>query len=150
MEIVTIKRKPRKSIKRTFKKKKRVSRTNLVAKLDAAVSLWVRTKYADENGMVKCYTCPKTLPIAKMQNGHYVSRAVRSTRWNEENMRPQCFGCNIMQGGQPITFRENLVKELGETMVLFVEELRHTLFKPTDAWLLQQIQEYGDKLLRLR
>lgn len=124
------------------KKKKKPSRTNLVKKLDAIFSTWTRTRFASENGMVKCYTCDKTAPIKSMQNGHYVSRSVRKLRWEPDNCRPQCYGCNVMHGGNPITFRENLVKELGETYVLELESLRHELFSPSDEWLSEQITTY--------
>lgn len=79
-----------------------------------------------------------------MQNGHYVSRSVRTTRWERSNCRPQCYGCNVMHGGQPITFRENLVKELGEEQVKKLEESRHVLFTPTEEWLSDQISLYTD------
>ena len=54
-----------------------------------------------------------------------------------------------MKHGNPITFRENLVKELGELKVRFIEELRHQLFKPTDAWLLEQIALYTERIIAL-
>lgn len=139
-------RKPRTLRKFTSKKKKpakrKIKRSTLVNKLDAIFSTWTRTRFASENGMVKCYTCDKTAPIKSMQNGHYVSRSVRKLRWEPDNCRPQCYGCNVMHGGNPITFRENLVKELGETYVLELESLRHELFSPSDEWLSEQITTY--------
>lgn len=131
---------------RSYKKKRptkrRIKRSTLVNKLDAVMSTWNRTRYADSSGIVKCYTCPKSAPIKSMQNGHYVSRSVRKLRWEPNNMRPQCYGCNVMHHGQPITFRENLLKELGEEYVSNLENLRHELFNPSDEWLSQQIQSY--------
>lgn len=137
-------RSPRKVMKGTTKKKKKPQRANLVKKLDALMSIYVRNFYADEHGLVQCYTCPNKKPVKQMQNGHYVSRSVRTTRWERTNCRPQCYGCNVMHGGQPITFRENLVKELGEDWVKELEESRHTLFNPSDEWLLDQISIYTD------
>lgn len=132
------------------KKSKKPSRSILVSKLDAVVSTYVRTFYADEQGNVSCYTCPKIAPIKSMQNGHYVSRSVRSLRWVLDNLRPQCYGCNVMHGGQPITFRENLIKELGEHEVLLLEAKRHELFSPTDEWLQDKINVYTLLVLNLR
>ncbi len=100
--------------------------------------------------MVACYTCGRIYPIAKMQNGHYVSRSVRILRWSEDNCRPQCYGCNVMQGGQPITFRENLIKELGQDWVLGIEISRHSIFKPSDEWLQKQILKYEEKTKALQ
>ena len=41
------------------------------------------------------------------------------------------------------------MKELGELQVRFIEELRHQLFKPTDAWLLEQIALYTERVIAL-
>lgn len=135
------KRKKRPVVKRKVKKRKK-SRTNLTKALDAVFSQWVRLSFAEKDGTVKCYTCPKILPWKQIQNGHYVTRSVRITRWQENNCRPQCYGCNVMHGGQPITFRENLVKEMGEDGVLHLEWQRHTLMKYSDEWLTRSIEAY--------
>lgn len=55
-----------------------------------------------------------------------------------------------MHGGQPITFRENLIKELGEHEVLLLEAKRHELFSPTDEWLQDKINVYTLLVLNLR
>lgn len=68
-------------------------RAGLIKKLDSLFSKYIRNKYA-VNGMVKCFTCPTVLPIARIQNGHFISRANMATRWLEENCRPQCPKCN--------------------------------------------------------
>lgn len=54
-----------------------------------------------------------------------------------------------MHGGQPITFRENLIKELGETEVLALEAKRHELFSPSDEWLQEKILFYTEARLAL-
>jgi hypothetical protein len=38
---------------------RKISRKNLIKKLDAIFSEYIRRKYADKNGIVKCYTCDK-------------------------------------------------------------------------------------------
>jgi len=131
------------------RKSKRPSRSKLVKELDRVFSIWVRRSRADKEGMVVCYTSGVKVHWTKIQNGHYVSRAVYSLRWSEDNCRPQSFAENIMKHGNHITFRENLVKELGELKVRFIEELRHQLFKPTDAWLLEQIALYTERVIAL-
>ena len=55
----------------------------------------VRLKAADDNGYCKCVTCDH---VARwndgMQGGHFISRG--KTKWClvEENIHPQCAGCN--------------------------------------------------------
>lgn len=129
--------------------KRKKSRTNLVKSLDTVFSQWVRASFSDENGLVKCYTCPKIAPWKNMQNGHYISRSIRITRWQPNNCRPQCYGCNVMHGGQPITFRENLVEEFGEESVKHMEWTRFTVMKYSDEWLTKSIDAYTGLLKEL-
>lgn len=73
---------------RTRVKPKTVSR--LVKELDALFSRFIRLSFVDNEGNVKCYTCSYKAPLKKMQAGHFVSRFYKETRWNEDNVRPQC------------------------------------------------------------
>lgn len=116
----------------------KITRSKIIKNLDKVFSLFIRQKYG-----TRCYTCNQ---IGKMQCGHYISRSVRSTRWEEDNCRPQCYGCNIMHGGRPIDFREHLIKDFGEDWVKFLENKRHTLFNPSDEWILLKTTEYQNKL----
>ena len=91
------------------------SRKSLVKKLDTIFSEYIRRKYADKNGNVKCYTCDtkKYWKGQGMQNGHFISRSSRILRWSIENCRPQCYACNCMRYGQNYIFAMNLNKEYG-------------------------------------
>ena len=75
------------------------SRKSIVKKLDQVFSLYVRNKYA-KNGFCECITCGRKYPIKQIQCGHFMSRKNYSTRWELENVAPQCFGCNCMQQGK--------------------------------------------------
>lgn len=130
----------KKTVKKTVKKK--VKRSRLVKNLDAAFSRFIRARGTDKKGLVTCYTCPKVGTIQTMQCGHYVTRSIYVLRWDPDNCRPQCYGCNVMHGGRVITFRENLVNEIGEEAVLALEAKRHQLFKPKDEWLIEQLALY--------
>ena len=70
---------------------KKPSRKNLIKKLDSVFSEYIRRKYADRDGIVKCFTCNKSAywKGQGMQNGHFISRASRILRWEEDNCRPQ-------------------------------------------------------------
>ena len=95
--------------------RRKTSRKNLIKKLDSVFSEYIRRKYADKKGMVKCYTCNKSAywKGQGMQNGHFISRASRILRWDEDKCRPQCYGCNCMRYGQQYIFAQNLNKEFG-------------------------------------
>lgn len=62
-------------------------------------SKYIRTKYS-KNGYCKCVTCGKIAPIKEMQAGHFVSGRTNSVLFDEDLVRPQCFGCNYGQGGE--------------------------------------------------
>ncbi len=93
--------------------------TKLKKEADRLFSIYIRNKYADKEGNIRCFTCPTIRPIKKMQNGHFVSRRYLGTRYDERNARPQCWYCNSqhMGNGRPVEFAEGLKKEYGPDIV---------------------------------
>ena len=76
-------------------------------------SKYIRLKYADHQGNCTCYTCGAVKPWKKMQAGHGISGRTNNVLFNEDLVRPQCYGCNIMQYGKLDEFGEKLRKEIG-------------------------------------
>jgi hypothetical protein len=125
---------------------KKLTRTKLIKKLDAIFSEYIRRKYADKNGIVKCYTCNKRAywKGEGMQNGHFISRSSRILRWNEQNCRPQCYACNCMRYGQNYIFAMNLNKEYGYDIAAELLQKSRQLIKQTDYELEDLIKRYKD------
>ncbi len=96
-----------------FKKVKAKSVSFWKKKTDSVVSRFVRHSYANERGEVQCYTCGKIGTVATMQCGHFVSRNNSATRFDMQNLRPQCAGCNIWGRGRYDVFADKLMEELG-------------------------------------
>jgi len=113
----------------------------LKKKLDQVFSWYIRAKY-DKS----CYTCGRT---GTLQNGHFVSRQYLATRWDENNCRPQCVGCNIYGHGKPLDFEERLKKELGDNAVEEMKKKRHTITKVGMRWYEEQIAHYQNELKKL-
>ncbi len=107
----TAKLKPKTRKSKEKPKTKKLSTAKLKKKLDEIFSKYIRQKYANQEGQVQCYTCPKTAHWKEMQCGHFVSRSALATRFSEDNCRVQCVGCNIFGGGQVATFANNLERE---------------------------------------
>src|SRR3990167_4502451 len=103
--------------KKTPQKPKEKSISKLMKEADRLMSLSVRQKYANQDGNVKCYTCPYINHWKKMQNGHLVSRFYKETRYDERNCRPQCYTCNMWRNGMTPHFAAKLQKELGTGIV---------------------------------
>tara|TARA_R100001460_G_scaffold66010_1_gene106391 strand:- start:1769 stop:2176 length:408 start_codon:yes stop_codon:yes gene_type:complete len=90
--------------------------SKLKKKLDAIFSKYVRLSNADKKGYVKCYTCgvKKYWEKDGMQAGHFMSRKHTATRFDERNVKPQCYSCNCHFYGRQFVFGKNLDKEFGE------------------------------------
>lgn len=89
---------------------KKVSRKNLIKKLDQVFSLYIRLRYAT-NEIAECYTCGKVDHYKKLQCGHFMSRKYYATRWDEDNCQVQCYSCNVMRYGEQYKFGLRLAKE---------------------------------------
>ncbi len=127
---------------------RKVKRKTLVKKLDAIFSEYIRRKYADKNGFVKCYTCNKKAywKGEGMQNGHFISRKSRILRWDERNCRSQCYSCNCHFYGRQYIFAMNLNKEYGYNIAeeLLIESKK--IIKQSDQDLLDLIEQYKEKV----
>lgn len=95
--------------------KKSISK--LKKELDKWYSLYIRLKDA-VNGYNFCYTCNKRDYFTKLQNGHFISRKYLSTRYLDDNCKPQCPGCNVFKYGNIYLYTKKLGPELSEELYL--------------------------------
>jgi len=125
--------------------KKRKSRKNLIVALDRVFSKYIRTKYLRDN-FVECVTCNRKYPINKIQAGHFMSRKHYSTRWSEDNVFPQCYGCNVMQQGQQYLFSKFIDEKYGEGYSdVLLYRSRETV-KFSDFEIEEMIEDYTNRL----
>lgn len=99
-EAETARRKQRRAISPKIPKvrrKRKSARKALVAKLDRAFSVWVRTRDAVTFGG-KCSLC-QARPIEEA--AHLISRGKHSVRWDPANAYAQCRGCNLRHEYHP-------------------------------------------------
>lgn len=134
------------TFRRKIVRRGKSTQSKLVKKLDTVFSQWIRLSAGKR---IKCFTCPVVKDYKNMQCGHYISREVKGLRWNEDNCRPQCYGCNIMHSGRSVDFRENLVRDMGEARVKELEQMRFILFRPTEEYLTTLIALYEERLREL-
>lgn len=115
----------------------------LKKKADAAISKFVRQKgMVDE--MNECYTCGAKKHWKNLQCGHFVSRNNSATRYDLDNLRVQCAGCNVWGRGRYDVFADKLINELG--VKKFKELLRkgRSLYQLTTKELTEIINKYAD------
>ena len=77
-----------------------------------------------------------------MQNGHFWSRSNLSVRWDEDNCRPQCSGCNVFKHGIYIVYTQKMMQELGEDLFEALELKKNIPYSPSKEWLTKQIEFY--------
>jgi hypothetical protein len=129
------------TVKRKIPKK---SRSQIVKQLDIAFSRYIRMLYAESvNGewVVKCVTCDVVKPVKEMQAGHYISRGKYPTRWDEQNVHPQCVACNVLRNGNYTEYARFMVRTYGADF-LDIIALRATRLSKTSTIDLQQKISY--------
>lgn len=109
---------------------KKKTTSQLKKELDKLFSIYIRQKFSNKDGSATCYTCGQRKESWKqLQCGHFISRQYLATRYEENNCRPQCAGCNLWGGGKPLDFEEKLKKELGAKIVEKMKMKRHEITK---------------------
>lgn len=114
----------KKEQKRIREAKKENNEKNAMSLADTYFSRYIRLKHS-ERGKCTCYTCGTIKPIKEVDNGHYMKRGHKSTRFHENNCRPQCKVCNgnTLHNGKQVEFRINLINEIGLKEVEEIEKL---------------------------
>lgn len=100
-----------------------------IKEADKAFSLYIRKKYANAEGYVRCFTCPATGHWKEFDCGHFISRKHMSVRWNQNNARPQCKYCNQAKYGMENVFQLRLTREIGIEKVEKLLQKKHETFK---------------------
>lgn len=111
--------------KSSFKRKKMEDETPQKI-LDSIVSKVVRLSYADDEGMVSCFTCGVLLFWKYMQCGHFQDRQHMATRYLPMNLKPQCPDCNCLNDGQNKKFGELLDQRYGQGTANYLIKLANT------------------------
>ena len=101
--------------------------SKLKKELDKWFSLYIRLKSCDVNGMVICYTSKRKYHYKNIHAGHFISRRHLSTRWLEQNVKPQSAADNLFGQGEQYKFGMYLDSEYG---VGTAEELQLKARKP--------------------
>lgn len=117
---------------------------NLVDDLDVWFSKYIRLLYADEKGMVECFTSGKKIKWTQIQCGHFISRKHFATRWMPQNCRPQSEYDNCHLHGNIEVFRRKLEEEK-PGICDWLEEQAREVVKPTRDELKQLVIEYRNK-----
>lgn len=114
----SLKRSNRKPTKKRSQRKtggnKRPSVRLLKKKLWEECKRIIRQRYGNKDGTFTCYTCGAHLDTpSKAQTGHFIPSSVCSAamRYDLDNLRVQCYRCNINLSGNWIEYEARLLRE---------------------------------------
>jgi hypothetical protein len=122
--------------------KSKKPKSKLIKELDILFSQFIRLSNSID-GYCTCVTCCRVYEWKKIQAGHFISRQHYSVRWDERNVKPQCYGCNVMQQGRQYEFSKYLGQELSEELYLLSKQTR----KFTEIELQEMIEHYKNKIV---
>lgn len=126
------------------KKKKKSPIRGLKIKLWELCKEIIRLKYGNT-----CFTCGKTgLVGSGWHTGHFIASSVGGAylRYNLNNLRPQCYYCNINLGGNGAMFYKKMVEEVGQDKV---DQLFHAMIFEikADEWFYRDMIQHHQDIL---
>lgn len=96
-----------------------------------------------------CYTCPsKDLSGSSRHLGHFIPSSICSTsmRYDLDNLRVQCYACNIHRSGNWVEYEKHLIRDGIDVQELKDrnEQTKGGMFR--EDWYEQKIVEYSQIL----
>jgi DNA-directed RNA polymerase subunit N (RpoN/RPB10) len=90
-----------------------------------------------------CFTCGRPIEGSNKQLGHFIPNSVGGAllRYNLDNLRFQCYYCNINLGGNGSEFYRKLVEEKGQQFVDDLFKLKHQTTNANDHYI-KLLEEY--------
>lgn len=109
-------------------------------KLWELCKLIIRAKYS-----LYCFTCGRgPLEGSSCQTGHFIPKgsSPATLKYSLENLRIQCYHCNINLGGNGAVFYRKMVEKEGQKYVDRLFAMRNELVKADSIWYEKKIKEY--------
>ena len=113
-------------------------------------SLYTRLRYADWQGMEACVTCGVVKHYKYMHAGHYVPQGSSlATTFDERNVHPQCYHCNVPQRGNLSNYAVFLTRKYGSDILELLDWKRHQRCDLDQNDYINLIKEYKNKIKKL-
>jgi len=125
-------------------RKKKDSIKSLKKKAWKYFSLWVRLRDADQKLNVRCVTCGAIMNYKDIQAGHFISRSKTATMFDERNVNPQCYRCNVALHGNLAEYAVYLQSVYGEGIIKELIQKSKQPHRFTKQELLEMISKYTD------
>jgi len=124
--------------------------SKLKKELDKWFSLYIRLRWATNEGLCQCVTCGKVAHYKEMHNSHFQSRKHLSTRWNEQNCQVGCVRCNVFNYGEQFKFSIYLESKYGKGTAQELEYLAKQITKVSRSDYEENISYYKDLVKKIK
>lgn len=128
---------------------KKLTRSQVVKKLDAVFSEYIRLRDSDKHGIVTCPLCWTKMRWKDAQNMHFITRACYLYRYDEMNCHAWCMRCNVFLNGNYIVYTRRMQKTYGIETIDEMIRNKSSLFKITTPGLMEMITYYKNKVEEL-
>jgi hypothetical protein len=125
-----------------FPKIKTCKSKDLLGTLDTVFSEFIRLRDSDENGYCRCITCGRVFYWKEIENGHFIQRDRKATRFHEENCHSQCTFCNKYRSGRQFEHGQKIDILYGKGTAQKLTELSKAYCKLDYSWLQWFIAHY--------
>jgi len=111
-------------------------------------AMYIKQTHSVDGDWCNCFTCDKPIQIGSYdcQAGHFIGRTYSPTKYDEDNVRPQCGGCNGYGNGKPIEFERRLKLEIGDDRVELLKATATNPWKWNKLILIDMIESYKEQL----
>lgn len=134
-----------------MKKKRLKTLPALKRKLWKLFSEYIRRRDADQDGVVKCFTCPREMNWKESQAGHFMAQSLGLwVVFEEKNVHAQCAPCNLYKRGNPSVYALELTKRYGPSILEELQLLRKENYKINRAEYEELIEMYKQKVANLQ
>lgn len=112
------------------------------------MSEFIRRTHADgHTGLASCVTCGAVKPWKELHAGHFIAKSLGLAIYFEErNLAPQCYYCNVKLHGNGPRFALYLVNKHGPGILEELDAMRQAGRKITEPEYLELIAHYQQKL----
>lgn len=92
----------------------------------------------------QCFTCDRIIHGKNRQLGHFIPSSVggASLRYHLNQLRWQCYNCNINKSGNWPAFLENLTKEIGKKEIETLFLMKNQIIQADRPFYEKKIREY--------
>lgn len=130
------------------KKTKTPNRSKLVKKADSIFSTYIRLRDSNTKWIVTCPLCGAKIHWKKAQNMHFITRACRLYRYDENNCHAGCMRCNVILNWNYIAYTRWMQNEYWIDVVDKMISESKKIHKLPTAEIQAIIDYYTDEIIK--